>query len=100
MFKRALAVLMVFAVVMAFSLPAFAQNIVKGKVEALDKDAKKVTISGMEYSLGNEAAQTEVTVGDEVEASIDDVVEDDAEGGTIIKLIKQYISHGNGLLPI
>jgi ABC-type proline/glycine betaine transport system substrate-binding protein len=72
MFKKALAVLMVLAVVVAFSLPAFAKDTVRGKVEALDKDAKKVTISGTEYSLSDGAAQNEVAVGEEVEAIVED----------------------------
>jgi len=72
MFKKALAVLMVLAVVVAFSLPAFAKDAVRGKVEALDKDAKKVTISGTEYSLSDEAVQAEVAVGEEVEAIVED----------------------------
>jgi hypothetical protein len=80
MFKKALAVLMVLAVAVAFSLPALAQETVKGKIEALDKDAKKVTISGTEYSLSNEAVQAEVVVGDEVEATV--------EGGTVKTLAK------------
>jgi len=58
-------------VVVAFSLPVLAQDTVKGKTEALDKDAKKITISGTEYSLSDEAAQVEVAVGDEVEATVD-----------------------------
>ncbi len=58
MFKKALAVLMVLAVVVVFSLPAFAKDTVRGKVEVLDKDAKKITISGTEYSLSDEAVQS------------------------------------------
>jgi len=55
-------------------------DMVKGKVEAFNKDAKKITISGNEYSLSEEAAQTEVKVGDEVEATVD--------GGVVKKLTK------------
>jgi len=73
MFKKALAVLMILAVVVAFSLPAFAKDTVKGKIEALDKDAKKITINGTEYPLSDEALQTEVAVGDEVEATVEGV---------------------------
>ncbi len=71
MTKKLLAVFLALAVVVAFSLPALAQDTVKGKVEAIDKDAKKITISGTEYSLSDEAAQVEIAVGDEVEASVD-----------------------------
>ena len=80
MFNKALAVLMVLAVVVAFSVSAFAQDTVKGKIEALDKDAKKITISGTEYSLSDEATQTELAVGDDVEATV--------EGGTVKTLTK------------
>jgi hypothetical protein len=64
-------VLLAIAVVVAFTLPTFADETIKGKIEALDKDAKKITISGTEYSLSGEATQVEVAVGDEVEATVD-----------------------------
>ena len=69
--KKVLAVFLALAVVVAFNLPVLAQDTVKGKIEALDKDAKKITIGGTEYSLSDEAAQVEVAVGDEVEATVD-----------------------------
>jgi hypothetical protein len=62
------------AVVTAFSLPVSAQDTVKGAVEALNKDAKRITISGNEYSLRDEAAQADVEVGDEVEATVENGV--------------------------
>jgi outer membrane receptor protein involved in Fe transport len=71
MTKKVLAVFLALAVVVAFNLPVSAQDTVKGKIEALDKEAKKITISGTEYSLSDEAAQVEVAVGDEVEATVD-----------------------------
>ena len=71
MTKKVLAVFLALAVVVAFSLPLSAQDTVKGKIEALDKEAKKITISGTEYPLSDEAAQVEVAVGDEVEATVD-----------------------------
>jgi plastocyanin len=71
MTKKVLAVFLALAVVVAFSLPVLAQDTVKGKIEALDKDAKKITIGGTEYSLSDEVAQVEVAVGDEVEATVD-----------------------------
>lgn len=71
MTKKVLAVFLALAVVVAFSLPVLAQDTVKGKIEALDKEAKKITIGGTEYSLSDEAAQVEVAVGDEVEATVD-----------------------------
>jgi plastocyanin len=70
MTKKVLAVFLALAVVVAFNLPVLAQDTVKGKIEALDKEAKKITISGTEYSLSDEAAQVEVAVGDEVEATV------------------------------
>ena len=69
--KKVLAVFLALAVVVAFNLSVSAQDTVKGKIEALDKEAKKITISGTEYSLSDEAAQVEVAVGDEVEATVD-----------------------------
>jgi Cu/Ag efflux protein CusF len=80
MTRKVLAVLLAVAVVMAFTLPTFADEIVKGKIEALDKGAKKITISGTDYSLSDEAAQAEVAVGDEVEATVD---------GGMVKTIKK-----------
>jgi hypothetical protein len=71
MTRKVLLVLLAIAVVVAFTLPTFADETIKGKIEALDKDAKKITISGTEYSLSDEATQVEVAVGDEVEATVD-----------------------------
>jgi Cu/Ag efflux protein CusF len=71
MTRKVLLVLLAIAVVVAFTLPTFADETIKGKIEALDKDAKKITISGTEYSLSDEATQVEVAVGDEVEAKVD-----------------------------
>jgi hypothetical protein len=71
MTRKVLLVLLAIAVVVAFTLPTFADETIKGKIEALDKDAKKITISGTEYSLSGEATQVEVAVGDEVEATVD-----------------------------
>lgn len=71
MTRKVLVVLLAIAVVVAFTLPTFADETIKGKIEALDKDAKKITISGTEYSLSDKATQVEVAVGDEVEATVD-----------------------------
>lgn len=62
---------LVFAVVVAISLPSFAQDKVEGKIQALNKAANKITINGTEYSLSNKAAQVNVKVGDMVQATID-----------------------------
>lgn len=80
MFKKTLVVLMALAMLVALNLPAFAQAYVEGKVDALDKDAKKITIDDAEYTLSDEeAAKTQARVGDEVEATI--------EGTTVKSLI-------------
>ncbi len=71
MTKKLLVLFLALTVVVAFSLPVLAQNIVTGKIEALDKVARKITISGTEYSLSYEAAQAKVKVGDEVEAIVE-----------------------------
>ena len=59
------------AVVMAFSLTSLAQDKIEGKIEALSKVAKKITINGIEYSLTDQAAQAKAKVGDRVEATVD-----------------------------
>lgn len=68
--KKLLVFFLVLAVVAAFSLPVHAQEVITGKIQALNKAAKKISINGREYSLSDEAAQTEFKKGDEVEASI------------------------------
>ena len=71
MTRKLVTVLLAIAVVLAFTLPTFADETVKGKIEAFDKDAKTITISGTDYSLSDEVAQAEVAVDDEVEATVD-----------------------------
>lgn len=68
--KKLLVFFLVLAVVAAFSLPVHAEEVITGKIQALNKAAKKISINGREYSLSDEAAQTEFKKGDEVEASI------------------------------
>ena len=60
-----------FTVVVAFTLPVPAKDIVTGRVQALDNTAKKITISGTEYVLSDDAAQTTFKIGDDVEATIE-----------------------------
>jgi cell division protein FtsB len=79
--KRIWVISLAVALVVAFGLVALAQDVVKGKVEALNKDAKKITISGTEYSLSADAAQAKVAVGDQVEATV--------EGKVVKKLTKK-----------
>jgi len=76
--KKLLIFFLALAVVVAISLPSLAQEKVEGKVAALNKVEKKITINGTEYSLSNKAAQVTVKIGDLVQAT--------AEGNTIIKL--------------
>jgi hypothetical protein len=80
MIKKMLIVFTVLAVLVAFSLPCFAET-VKGKVTAYDKDAKKIQIDDKEYTLSDEALTAEVAEGDEVEAEVD--------GGTVNQITKQ-----------
>jgi hypothetical protein len=82
MTKKLLVVfLLALAVVVAFSLPVLAQEVVTGKIQALDKVAKKITINGRQYSLSDEAAQTQFKIGDRVEATI--------EGKVVKKLARE-----------
>ena len=80
MTKKILTVLLALAVLVAFTLPVLAQDTVKGKIERLDREAKRIIISGNKYSLNDETVQAEVKVGDEVEATVD--------GVTVTKLTK------------
>lgn len=69
--KKLLVVSLVLVLLAAFTLPVLAQETIKGKIDTLDKEAKKITIGGNEYTLSDEAAQVSVDVGDEVEATIE-----------------------------
>ncbi len=74
MTKKVLVFFLALAVAIAFSLPVLAEEVVTGKIQALDKVAKKITIHRTEYSLSYEAyeaAQANFKVGDEVEATIE-----------------------------
>jgi hypothetical protein len=76
MTKKIFVVFTILAVLVCFSLPSFAAETVKGKVTALDKEAKKIQIDEKEYTLSDEASSVEVMVGDEIEATVDgDVVQ-------------------------
>jgi len=80
MTKKLMTVFLALAVVMAFTLPVLAQDTVKGKIERLDREAKRIIINGEKYLLSDEAVQAEVEVGDEVKAIVD--------GVTVTKLTK------------
>jgi hypothetical protein len=71
MTKKLLVFLLASLIVIAFILSSFAQDRLEGKIEALNKTAKRITIRGIEYSLSDEAAQAKVKVGDRVEATVE-----------------------------
>ena len=71
MTKKLFVFFLALAVVVAFSLSALAQYIVQGKVEAIDKVAKTVTIRGIEYILSVQAAQVNAKVGDLAVATVE-----------------------------
>ena len=71
MTKKLLVFFLALAVMVAFSLPVLAQEVVTGKIQALDKVAKKITINKRQYLLSDEAAQAQFKIGDRVEATID-----------------------------
>ncbi len=52
------------------SFSALAQDVIKGKIQAIDRKAKRVTIRGIDYILGDEAVRTQIAVGDDVEAVV------------------------------
>jgi small-conductance mechanosensitive channel len=81
MTKKLLVFFLALAVVVAFSLPVLAKEVVTGKIQALDKVAKKITINGRQYSLSDEAAQAQFKIGDRVEATI--------EGKVVKKLARE-----------
>jgi hypothetical protein len=89
MLKRFLSISLLLAVIAAFTIPAFAEeipaaapapekqvaaekSIVKGTIGALDTKEKKITIDGTVYTLGRRAAKADVKVGDVVEATVKD----------------------------
>jgi hypothetical protein len=69
--KKVLLVFLALAVTVAFVLPGLAQSVIQGKIEALDKAAKTITIGKTQYSLSDAAAQAKVKVGDTVEATVE-----------------------------
>ncbi len=82
MMKKVFLFFLALAVVVVFSLSVLAQEVVTGKIQAIDKVAKKVHINGKEYSLSDEAAQTEFKKGDEVEAT---------KQGTVVKKLSRVL---------
>jgi len=59
---------------------ARADEIVKAKVDSVNKDAKKIVLDGKEYTLSDDAAQSPVDAGDQVEATVE---------GDVVKEIKK-----------
>jgi len=68
--------MMILTVMTTFGLStlAKAEEIIKAKVEAVNKEEKKIVLAGKEYAMADEAAQADVDVGDEVEATMDNEV--------------------------
>ncbi len=71
MLKRTLTLLTSLAIIMAFNLPAFTQAYLEGKVQAINKEAKKITIDDSDYILSDEVAKIQVRVGDEIQVSLE-----------------------------
>jgi hypothetical protein len=80
MMKKLLVLFLALALVAAFSLPVLAQDTIAGKIQALDKVGKKITIGGSEYGLSDKAAQATFKVGEAVEATV--------EGNVVKKLAR------------
>ncbi len=71
MTKKLLAFFLALIMMVVFSLPVLAEEVITGKIKTLDPVTKKINISGREYSLSGEAVQTQFKVGDQVEATIE-----------------------------
>jgi hypothetical protein len=71
MTKKLLVFLLALAVVVAFSLPVLAQEVVTGKIQAFDRVAKKITVNGTEYLLSDKVAQVKLKVGDMVQITVE-----------------------------
>lgn len=74
MTKKALIIFLVLGLSIAFCFQVLAMEVVKGKVLALDKEGKKISIGDKEYKLSDETLSIEIAVGDEVEAKVEDGV--------------------------
>lgn len=72
MLKKMLVIFTALAILAIFTVPCFAAETVKGKVTAVDKEAKKIKIDDKEYKLSDEAASVEVADGDDVEATVEE----------------------------
>jgi hypothetical protein len=75
-----LLVMLSFVAAMGLSTMARADEIVKAKVDSVNKDAKKIVLDGKEYTLSDDAAQSPVDAGDQVEATVE---------GDVVKEIKK-----------
>jgi phosphoheptose isomerase len=76
MSKKLLVLIVILALVASFGFSTLAKagEIIKAKVEAVNKEAKKIVLDGKEYAMTDEVAQANVDVGDEVEATVDNEV--------------------------
>lgn len=79
---KLLALMMILVVMVTFGLSKVtkAEEIIKAKVEAINKEEKKIVLAGKEYRLTDETAQADVDEEDEVEATVD---------GDVVKEIKK-----------
>jgi hypothetical protein len=68
--RRLLAAPQVLVFLAAFTLPVLAQETGKGKIESLEKGAKKISIAKAGYTLRDAAAKANVKAGDEVKAAV------------------------------
>jgi phosphoheptose isomerase len=76
MSKKLLVLVMILVLVatFGFSTLAKAEEVIKAKVEAVNKEEKKIVLAGKEYTMTDEVIQANVEVGDEVEATVDNEV--------------------------
>ena len=68
--RRLLVTSLVMMLLAAFALSVLAQEAGKGKIESLDKGAKKNSIAKAGYTLSDGAAKANVKAGDEVKAAV------------------------------
>ena len=78
--KKLMVFFLILAVAMVYSLPVLAQETISGKIQAIDRVAKTITIAGTKYLLSDEVARTTFTVGDAIEATI--------QGNEVMKFVK------------
>ena len=78
--EKILAGFLVLTMLFAFAPSVLAKEIITGRIQAMDRTGKRITISGTEYSLSDEAAQSPFRAGDDVEATV--------EGNEVVSLAR------------